>query len=51
MEGPDPHAAVSADPKKMEGYLVSLGLQRVKTTRIQIEKEWTYITELCGVDK
>jgi methyl-CpG-binding domain protein 4 len=41
----------------MVGYLAYLGLQRVKTTRIQkfskeyVEKEWTYITELCGVGK
>jgi methyl-CpG-binding domain protein 4 len=41
----------------MAGYLECLGLQHVKTTRIQkfskeyVEKEWTYITELCGVGK
>ncbi|KAM0846068.1 hypothetical protein ACQ4PT_055921 [Festuca glaucescens] len=54
---PDAHSAVNADPEKMAGYLAYLGLQRVKTTRIQkfskeyVEKEWTYITELCGVGK
>jgi methyl-CpG-binding domain protein 4 len=41
----------------MAGYLECLGLQHVKTTRIQkfskeyVEKEWTYITELSGVGK
>ncbi|KAK1651035.1 hypothetical protein QYE76_068840 [Lolium multiflorum] len=54
---PDAQSAVNADPEKMAGYLAYLGLQRVKTTRIQkfskeyVEKEWTYITELCGVGK
>ncbi|KAM0915607.1 hypothetical protein ACQ4PT_010738 [Festuca glaucescens] len=54
---PDAHSAVNADPEKMAGYLAYLGLQRVKTTRIQkfskeyVEKEWTYVTELCGVGK
>ncbi|KAK1663695.1 hypothetical protein QYE76_051854 [Lolium multiflorum] len=54
---PDAHSAINADPEKMEGYLACLGLQHVKTTRIQkfskeyVEKEWTYITQLCGVGK
>ncbi|XP_051224090.1 uncharacterized protein [Lolium perenne] len=54
---PDAHSAINADPEKMAGYLECLGLQHVKTTRIQkfskeyVEKEWTYITELCGVGK
>ena len=54
---PDAHAAVNVDPKEMEGFLVTLGLQLVKTTRIQkfskdyAEMEWTHITELCGVGK
>jgi len=54
---PDAQSACNADPDKMAGYLAPLGLQHVKTTRIQrfskeyVEKEWTYITELCGVGK
>nr|XP_051224093.1 uncharacterized protein LOC127342177 isoform X2 [Lolium perenne] len=54
---PDAHSAINADPEKMAGYLECLGLQHVKTTRIQkfskeyVEKEWTYITELSGVGK
>ncbi|KAK1663733.1 hypothetical protein QYE76_051892 [Lolium multiflorum] len=54
---PDAHSAINADPEKMEGYLAYLGLQHVKTTRIQkfskeyVEKEWTHIYELCGVGK
>jgi methyl-CpG-binding domain protein 4 len=41
----------------MAGYLACLGLQHVKTARIQsfsrqyVEEDWTYITELSGVGK
>ncbi|KAF0922582.1 hypothetical protein E2562_039034 [Oryza meyeriana var. granulata] len=54
---PDAQTAFNADPEKMAKYLAPLGLQRVKANRIQkfskayVEKEWTYITELCGVGK
>ncbi|CAD6205047.1 unnamed protein product [Miscanthus lutarioriparius] len=54
---PDPQTAYTADPEKMAKYLAPLGLQRVKTNRIQkfskayVGEEWTYITELCGVGK
>lgn len=54
---PDAQTAYTADPEKMAEYLAPLGLQRVKTNRIQkfskayVGEEWTYITELCGVGK
>uniref|UniRef100_A0A0D9XH66 HhH-GPD domain-containing protein n=1 Tax=Leersia perrieri TaxID=77586 RepID=A0A0D9XH66_9ORYZ len=54
---PDAQTAFNADTEKMAKYLAPLGLQRVKAYRIQkfskeyVEKEWTYITELCGVGK
>lgn len=54
---PDAQTAYTADPEKMAKYLAPLGLQRVKTNRIQkfskayVGEEWTYITELCGVGK
>ncbi|KAG8083588.1 hypothetical protein GUJ93_ZPchr0015g6642 [Zizania palustris] len=54
---PDAQTAFNADPEKMVNYLAPLGLPRVKAGRIQkfskayIEKEWTYVTELCGVGK
>jgi methyl-CpG-binding domain protein 4 len=54
---PDAQSAFNADPDKMAEYLQPLGLQHEKTRRIQkfskqyVEKEWTHITELCGVGK
>ncbi|KAK3145381.1 hypothetical protein QOZ80_4AG0328470 [Eleusine coracana subsp. coracana] len=54
---PDPHTAYCADTEKMAKYLTPLGLQRVKTERIQrfskdyVGNEWTHITQLCGVGK
>ncbi|KAL6863789.1 hypothetical protein ACP4OV_016692 [Aristida adscensionis] len=54
---PDAQTACDADPEKMAEYLAPLGLQRVKTNRIQkfskayIGLEWTHVTELCGVGK
>ncbi|KAL5215514.1 hypothetical protein ABZP36_006915 [Zizania latifolia] len=54
---PDAQTAFNADPEKMANYLAPLGLQNVKASRIQkfskayVGKEWTYVTELCGVGK
>ena len=54
---PDPQTAFNADTQKMKEYLAPLGLQSVKADRIQkfskeyVEKEWTHITDLCGVGK
>ncbi|TVU06800.1 hypothetical protein EJB05_46835 [Eragrostis curvula] len=54
---PDPQIAYRADPSEMAQHLVPLGLQKTKTRIIQkfskgyVEKEWTHITQLCGVGK
>jgi methyl-CpG-binding domain protein 4 len=54
---PDAQTACTAYPEKMAAYLAPLGLQHSKTYKIQkmskayVEEEWTYITELFGVDK
>lgn len=54
---PDAQTAVTADPGNMAEYLAPLGLQHVKTMRIQkfskayVKEEWTHVTELCGVGK
>jgi methyl-CpG-binding domain protein 4 len=54
---PDPQTACCADTEKMVEYLAPLGLQVMKTSRIQqfskeyVGKEWTHITQLCGVGK
>lgn len=54
---PDAQTAYTADPETMAEYLAPLGLQRVKTKRIQkfskeyLQEEWTHVTQLCGVGK
>jgi methyl-CpG-binding domain protein 4 len=54
---PDAQTACTADPEEMAAYLAPMGLQHSKRNRIQkmskayVEEEYTYITELFGVDK
>ncbi|OEL17605.1 Methyl-CpG-binding domain protein 4-like protein, partial [Dichanthelium oligosanthes] len=54
---PDAQTACTADPEMMAKYLEPLGLQNVKTERIQkfskayVGDKWTHITQLCGVGK